>query len=497
MLSAANNRLNPSSSSSSNSPRFDPSSSSNDSTTPTRPSKRLSRISPSEFDSLLFNNPTETIKTSTATFNEDELGDTSTSTTLESPPITPEKPERDDLKRRSIYRSVGNASSPDLASLVRKHRQQQQALFASTQPEEGLVSEEEEDGQGQYNVESPTKPSPSSSSQQQLRTTSPPPPTLLPYPSPTLSSTTNSTSTATQKPGSVRSRSTTSPEISLHEFAKQSTSSSPQQQQQQQQQQSERKPIFSSPSQAQSFSRGRENTLSTDSNLSTNSSGFVHVPSPQPPPSPSRTLSSTVQALKSQRQLQAPSETTIDRKPSNHSTTSLISTFGLDFGTGQAPLGSNGVSSGGGSPRRKKGVAREQEGEEGKLSLGNTMRKTSRFFRKFGGGGGGSSSSSSSNGAPPSLSKPVRLSSSLRRNFQTSLTFPPARSLSLSLGSIEFNSFNTYFSTRSNPLCSSTRSSNPINLRVSPSSFPSPPSINLSTHYHNFNFSLPLSTHVA
>ena len=487
MLSAANNRLNPS-------PRFDPSSSSNDSTTPTRPSKRLSRISPSEFDSLLFNNPTETIKTSTATFNEDELGDTSTSTTLESPPITPEKPERDDLKRRSIYRSVGNASSPDLASLVRKHRQQQQALFASTQPEEGLVSEEEEDGQGQYNVESPTKPSPSSSSQQQLRTTSPPPPTLLPYPSPTLSSTTNSTSTATQKPGSVRSRSTTSPEISLHEFAKQSTSSSPQQQQQQQQ--SERKPIFSSPSQAQSFSRGRENTLSTDSNLSTNSSGFVHVPSPQPPPSPSRTLSSTVQALKSQRQLQAPSETTIDRKPSNHSTTSLISTFGLDFGTGQAPLGSNGVSSGGGSPRRKKGVAREEEGE-GKLSLGNTMRKTSRFFRKFGGGGGGSSSSSSSNGAPPSLSKPVRLSSSLRRNFQTSLTFPPARSLSLSLGSIEFNSFNTYFSTRSNPLCSSTRSSNPINLRVSPSSFPSPPSINLSTHYHNFNFSLPLSTHVA
>lgn len=493
MLSAANNRLNPSSSSSSNSPRFDPSSSSNDSTTPTRPSKRLSRISPSEFDSLLFNNPTETIKTSTATFNEDELGDTSTSTTLESPPITPEKPERDDLKRRSIYRSVGNASSPDLASLVRKHRQQQQALFASTQPEEGLVSEEEEDGQGQYNVESPTKPSPSSSSQQQLRTTSPPPPTLLPYPSPTLSSTTNSTSTATQKPGSVRSRSTTSPEISLHEFAKQSTSSSPQQQQQQ----TERKPIFSSPLQAQSFSRGRENTLSTDSNLSTNSSGFVHVPSPQPPPSPSRTLSSTVQALKSQRQLQAPSETTIDRKPSNHSTTSLISTFGLDFGTGQAPLGSNGVSSGGGSPRRKKGVAREQEGEEGKLSLGNTMRKTSRFFRKFGGGGGGSSSSSSSNGAPPSLSKPVRLSSSLRRNFQTSLTFPPARSLSLSLGSIEFNSFNTYFSTRSNPLCSSTRSSNPINLRVSPSSFPSPPSINLSTHYHNFNFSLPLSTHVA
>lgn len=402
MLSAAaSNRLTAPSTRSS-SPRFDPSSSTDSttasSTTPTRQSKRLSRITPSEFDSLLFNNPTETIKTTTSTLDEDHLGDTSIT-----PPITPEKPHRDDLKRRSIYRSVGNASSPDLASLVRKHReqqQQQQQLLSQQDQQEGLVlsDEDEEEGQregeGEYNIESPTK-----QSSKPLQTTSP---ILLPYPSPTLSSTTNSTSTATttkRPPSSIRSRSTTSPEISLHEFAKQSSPSSPQ---------PERQPIFSSPSFA---TRAREPTsLSTDSNLSTNSSGFVHVPSPSPA-SPSRTLSSTVQALKSQRQLQtppppAPTETQIEKRPSNRSTTSLISTFGLDFGTGQLPLGTTSVSSPNSS--RKKKVSSGQQEEEGtKMSLGNTMRKTSRFFRKFGGG-------TSSNGPPPALnnsvsSRPVRL----------------------------------------------------------------------------------------
>ncbi|GAA5837679.1 hypothetical protein JCM3766R1_000554 [Sporobolomyces carnicolor] len=385
------------------SPRFDPSNSSDRSLTGTHANasnnKRLSRITPSEFDSLLSSSSTK----HTTLLDEATLGSTSLDLSPQSSPererererdpITPSREsamggtDEDSFKRRSMFRSVGNASSPDLASLIRKAREQRQLEQQEAQQgRDGLDLASQS-----YDVESPTKPRAAVSRAQSPSQAGP----SSPRPTPT------------------RSRSTTSPEISLSEFAAQHSSAPPPR-------------IFTSPSHsASSSSRVRESTtLSTDSATSSSnaSSGFVLVPPPPPArsPTPPRTLTSTVQALKTQRQNQQElqmleqlqSETRAQSalpRPTNHSTTSLISSFGFDLG------GTSGPGPSTGSPRRRRGTTSDSsalggfagedhaEGTGGtKLSLGNTMKKTSRFFRKFGGGGNAAAPSASGSLPPKS-----------------------------------------------------------------------------------------------
>ncbi|GAA5926050.1 uncharacterized protein JCM15063_005194 [Sporobolomyces koalae] len=358
-------------------PRLHPSDSGTASSSAAHTHKRLSRISPSEFDNLLSSSQTK----HTTLLDEDTLGRDSTHSPSPSPssspplarshldsptsPVTPDKlsdrdRDRDPFKRRSIYRTVGNASSPDLASLVRKAKEQRALEGHDERLDQSPARP------SAYELGSPTR------APHHARSRSPSPP-------------------RTVGPGSTRSRSTTSPEISLHEFAQQSApvgtppSAAPAR-------------IFNSPGAPPSQpsfpsprmrTRTRESTaLSYDSNLTTTSSsnassGFVLVPPPPAPLSPPRTLTSTVQALKSQRQQQLQSGavpdaghlTSLMQRP-NPSTSSLISSFGLDFAT-----------AGPSSPRRKRGTTSDSnmvDDASGKLSLGNTMRKTSRFFRKFG-----------------------------------------------------------------------------------------------------------------
>ncbi|GAA5910054.1 PH and SEC7 domain-containing protein [Sporobolomyces salmoneus] len=469
--------LSPNARTRSHSPRFDPPSSSSNSLSSSshshdpsnsRAQKRLSRISPSEFDSLLSSSST----IHTKIVDESTLGSTPSSYSPShsperererEPPITPQKGGGDDesFKRRSMFRSVGNASSPDLASLIRKAREQRQLLSSQTEDYAGQEEEEEdaeeERGGLSYNVESPTKPSP-------RRSNSPSPR------SPIVVTTTTGT----------RSRSTTSPEISLSEFAAQS-SSSPSLSSSTQTQSQQR--IFNSPSPNASISRqqrerestqlSNESTTTTSSNLGA-SSGFILVPPPPPPPvqasnalpsrssSPPRSVTSTVQALKSQRQGDNLSTTMMRNQ--NQSSTSLISTFDSN------------------SPRRKRGNTttegdrdRQEEGAGGgRLSLGNTMRKTSRFFKKFG---------ASSNNPVPSNPTPRTQQPSTSTNSTTTTTsnqFPPSVPLPPPVPPIPSTYVSPPRPTTTQPLTSS--SSNPTGTptRASASSKVESPSLSPS-----------------
>ncbi|GAA6059042.1 hypothetical protein JCM10212_001267 [Sporobolomyces blumeae] len=367
--------------------------------------RRLSRITPSEFDSLLLHQDT---KRATTGIDESQLGATpsgdsprrtasisSTSTSNDQLAVDGEKQlsptTPDSLKRRSMFRSVGNASSPDLASLVRKARENGRVSTDDAERQEVLDDDDQalwtdvhDDAdpapEMPYDVESPTK--------QRVSSRAPSPSPVLAAAPPTPSPPTEASPTFSS-PRSQRSRSTTSPEISLSEFVRPSTPPPPTS--------SARSTFPTAPPSDPPFPfvRGRTSNLSAGSS----NGSYVHVPFPAASRSASsgglstmtddspRSLSSTVQAMKKERQqshLSAGGGLGLDAtlsKPSNASSTSLVSGFGLGFGDLT-------------SPRRKRTTTNEGagdqlgQGDDGKLSISNTMKKTSRFFRKFGGGGG-------------------------------------------------------------------------------------------------------------
>ncbi|GAA5964713.1 hypothetical protein JCM3765_004365 [Sporobolomyces pararoseus] len=365
------------------SPRFDPST-----TTSSSNSKRLSRISPSEFDNFLSSSSTK----HKTLLDETSLGQSPNSSFEQeeqdqeqvdlSPVVTPEK-KQDEFKRRSMFRSVGNASSPDLASLIKKAREQRAyAQTTITDPQEEEEEEEtetEREREKEFEFESPTKPR--AQTNRELTDDDDEDEEEEDH---------STTTTKKQNNKTLRTRSNTSPEITLSEFAASTPSTTTARQ------------IFTSSPRLSSSSSSTTNRIRESTNESSSSStttttsnnGFVLIPPPPPAQpqsqsqSPERTLTSTVQALKNQRQQQQQPQLSQGgggagtnlfgvTNNNNRSTTSLLSTRN---GSYQETTTTTSDSGGGG----------------GKMSLGNTMKKTSRFFKKFGPSGSSNTTTSSS-----------------------------------------------------------------------------------------------------
>ncbi|GAA5854331.1 hypothetical protein JCM8547_001783 [Rhodosporidiobolus lusitaniae] len=325
-----------------------------------RQQRRLSRLTPSEFDSILDSSTTKHLDTSR---DESQLGvalDVPSSPSFSSSPshspelgrkvprsprgaavpppfLSPEPTTPDAVKRRSMFRSVGNQSSPDLSSLLKKAREGSGRIGAVPGEEEEVL-EEQENGEGAGGAfddadEGPTSPS------------SPPRP---------------SRNRAQTSPTITR----TSPRPSNGNGASPPLPPGPPQSSQ-----------LSVPSLASTSAGGagatdsRESTVASRassgkprlSSISTFSTGsYVHV-GPQSAGPVARGGSQAEAGGGRVKGIMI---------GANASVTSLGAGIGFDF-----------------SPRRKKSDAGE---DEGKLSLAGTMRKTSRFFRKFGGGGSSS-----------------------------------------------------------------------------------------------------------
>ncbi|GAA5916121.1 hypothetical protein JCM6882_003942 [Rhodosporidiobolus microsporus] len=331
-----------------------------------RSNRRLSRLSPSEFDSILDSQQTKVLHTSGR--DESQLGvahDVPPSPDPASPQhspdlsrtsprggrialpplLAPEPGSADAIKRRSMFRSGGNASSPDLSSLLKKAKEgsgrigavpaEEQEVLEDTGAREGAFDDADE---GQLAPSSPPRPARSRSTT-----------------SPTLSRT------------GPRSPSATSPPTSHSQLSVPSSGGGT----------DSRDSTLAS----RASSSSNKPHLSSISTFSTGS--YVHVPFPE---------QSALQGL-------APPDAQAIMNGSNPSVTSLGQGIGFDF-----------------SPRRKRSNA--GEGEDGKISLAGTMRKTSRFFRKFGGGGGSSAptSYSKSTSTPTTPAEPT---------FSSSSTAPP------------------------------------------------------------------------
>ncbi|GAA5940520.1 hypothetical protein JCM10213_001130 [Rhodosporidiobolus nylandii] len=380
MLSAATSRLKGTSDR--------PSSASSSLSAAERTERRLSRISPSEFDTIL--NTRDTVHKSTATTDEARLG-----VVVDAPPSNPSSPTNspslartlmhstpglspapttpDTLKRRSIFRSTGNASSPDLSSLLKKAREGSGRIGAA--PGEGEGEEEvltdgaAADKTGQYD-DAETPPSSHKTGQYDDAETPP--------------------SSPSKRPSSGRGRARTSPSMARVSPPSPSVARMPS------------APSSSSLSQlsvpdsrtstVSSAASGSKPRLSSMSTFSTGS--YVHVPSATPFPS------GTTQAQVDDMFMSGmnPSVTSLALKQQERG-------IGFDF----VP-----------SPGRKKSSAGV---DEGKLSLSNTMRKTSRFFRKLGSGSG--ASSSAKHGVSPSSAS----SSPFEQTFPASATAPPVPSI--------------------------------------------------------------------
>ncbi|GAA6001536.1 hypothetical protein JCM10207_006712 [Rhodosporidiobolus poonsookiae] len=309
-----------------------------------RNNRRLSRLSPSEFDSILSTNAT--VKLNTTTRDEDQLGvahDLPSSPDPASPSHSPQLDRRgtavvppllspepttpggaDPLKRRSMFRSVGNASSPDLSSLLKKAKEGGGRIGAVQldDGEQEVLDDPEAAYEDADESGGPTSPS------------SPPRQAALGLPSRT-----------------PRSRSTTSPTISRtaprapHSPPQQSTST------------------LSVPSSANNSVASRSSDKPRLSSMSTFSTGsYVDVPVRAAAPVAQNGVDASRGVMGG----------------ANASVTSLGAGIGFDF-----------------SPKRKKSDA--GPGDDGKLSLAGTMRKTSRFFRKFGGGSAASKGVSAPN----------------------------------------------------------------------------------------------------
>ncbi|GAA5887194.1 hypothetical protein JCM5296_004558 [Sporobolomyces johnsonii] len=330
MLSAATNRF-------SRAPSPTPSNSL--SPAPDRSNRRLSRLSPSQFDDMVAT--ADTVRATTGrdesmlgasirgspTANPDSFASPSSpdpaSRRSPIPPLlAPEPSTPDNIKRRSMFRSVGNASSPDLASLVRKAREASGRPSGDSERVEPLGEgatgaardaaaiayyDAESDTDGEYSTPLPHPPRNTASSDPFSAVRTSPPRTR---------STTSPATTRTHRPSTPPS----------HNFTQLSVPSDP----------SSRDSTV-----AERPSTGKLSSISTFS-----SGSYVDVPFP------------TVE--------DSPKSSTTTRPGPNASTTSLG--LGFDF-----------------SPRRRRALT--GEGDDGKISLSSTMRKTSRFFRKFGGGG--------------------------------------------------------------------------------------------------------------
>ncbi|GAA5975532.1 hypothetical protein JCM11641_004297 [Rhodosporidiobolus odoratus] len=350
MLSAATARLRPHPDRSSTADSVDNSPSSHLSPD-ARPNRRLSRITLSQFDSILSTHDTR--HTSTSTTDETTLGlappdlptspdlHSSNRTNTSSTMLSPDPASPDALKRRSMFRSLGNASSPDLSSLLKKAKE----ASARLGPPSAEGDEQE--------VLDPTRQEAYEDADESAHTPSSPP-----------------------RPS--RARSTTSPSISR--TSPRLPSSPPGSSSQ-----------LSVPSSADSTLASRPSSPSKPrlSAISTFSTGsYVHVPFP-PATSQAQMDDYVFSGLNpSSTSLAAPLSAPPER--------------GIGFDFSPQPQ------------RRKKSNAGDDE--EGKISLSRTMRKTSRFFRKFGGG-----SSTGTNGRPVT-SAPTTPSDA---TFSPSSTAPP------------------------------------------------------------------------
>ncbi|GAA6028264.1 hypothetical protein JCM8097_006946 [Rhodosporidiobolus ruineniae] len=331
MLSAATNRLRGTNGSSS--------SSSSTLTPAQRSERRLSRLSPSEFDSILDSHDTKHLHTSGRDENQLGVAPDLPPSPQHSPDLARNSPARmpippglapdpltpDTLKRRSMFRSTGTASSnSDLSSLLRQAKEGSGRIGSVPNEEQEVLDDgskaggEEGDGAAYEDADESD---------------------LANRP------------TASSPPRAPRSRSTTSPSATR-------TLPRPQTADSQLSVPSAAPDSRDSTVASRTSASGDKPRLSSMSTFSTGS--YVHVPFPSTsmasqagdaPPAPSSRGQGSSGGL---------------MNGSNASVTSLGAGIGFDF-----------------SPRRKKSNAGAED--DGKLSISSTMRKTSRFFRKFGG----------------------------------------------------------------------------------------------------------------
>ncbi|GAA5828758.1 hypothetical protein JCM11251_005861 [Rhodosporidiobolus azoricus] len=343
-----------------------------------RSARRLSRISPSEFDSILDSQQTKVLHSSGGR-DESQLGvaegvppspDPSLSSPQHSPDLSrtsppgpgrvpvppllaPEPGTAEAMKRRSMFRPVGNANSPDLSSLLKKAKEGSGRIGVAPMEEQEVLEDGQDGRQGAYKDADEGEGALSSSSSPPRRAHS------------------RSTASPTLSRTAPRSPLTTSPPTSHAQLSVPSSAGT-----------DSRDSTLAS----RASSSSMKPRLSSISTFSTGS--YVHVPFP-PAASPGAGES-----------LARPPPSSASGQPifggQNASVTSLGQGIGFDF-----------------SPSRRK-RSNAGEGDDGKISLAGTMRKTSRFFRKFGGGGGGSSvpSTSFSKSSPSTPADPSFASSS-------------------------------------------------------------------------------------